>query len=78
MVRTVRHGACSVSELPGNEDAALASNLHAGEAVVEAGDDTAHTLRKRHRLWIAHLGFAVGAKLGLAVLVTERLRMVVP
>jgi hypothetical protein len=34
----VGDGAHSVGELPGNEEAALAANLHAAKALVEAGD----------------------------------------
>lgn len=36
----------SVSELPGNEDAALATDLHAGKALVEAGNKASHALGK--------------------------------
>jgi hypothetical protein len=78
MVGTVRHGARSVGELPGNKDAALAANLHAGEAVIKARDDPAHTLRKLHGLRILHLGLAVGPKLRLAIFADRWLRVLVP
>jgi len=57
----------AVSELPGDEEAALAANVHAVEALVEARDQAARALCKGQRLRIAQLGLAVGAHLRLAV-----------
>ena len=64
--------ACSVSQLPGNENAALAADPHACKALVKADNRAAHTLRKRHRLWVAQLGLAVVAHDRFAILVPER------
>ena len=74
MVRTaVGDGADSVGELPGDEEATLATDLHAGKALVEAGDEAAHALRKLHGLRRPYFGFAIFAEDGFAVLVFLRL-----
>ena len=64
--------ACSVSQLPWNENAALAADFHAGKALVKAVNRGAHTLRKGHRLRVAHLGLAVVTHHDLTVFVSQR------
>ena len=78
MVGTVGNVAGSVSELPGNEDAALATDSHAGKTVVEAGNDAADALRERHGLGIAHLRLAIGAKFGFAIFAHDRTAVLIP
>jgi hypothetical protein len=63
---------CSIGQLPGNEEATLAANLHACESLVEAGNQAAHPLRKCHGLRIAELWLAVIAHHGLAIFVLHR------
>ena len=63
----------SISELPGNEQATLAADLHTVKTLVEAGDEASHALRKCHGLRVAKLGLAVCAQYWLAVLVLFRL-----
>jgi hypothetical protein len=54
MIRAmVRDRARSIGQLPGDEDAALAANLHAGKALVKAWNRSAYALRKGHRLRVA-------------------------
>ena len=70
MVGTVvGDGAHSVGELPGNEEAALATDLHSGKALIEAGDEAPHALGKCHGLRGTQFGLAVFAEDGFAVLV---------
>ena len=68
----VRHIVNAISQLPGDEQAALTANLHAVEALVEARNQATHALRKRHWLRRPELGFAVSAKHWLIVLVHHR------
>ena len=75
--RTRRLVAQPVGQLPGNEDAALASNPHAGEPGVEAGNHTAKALWQRRGLGF-HLGFAVGVHDGLAVGAPDGLLVIFP
>jgi hypothetical protein len=72
-----RPATCAVGQLPGDKQAALAADLHAPKSLVEAGNQAAHSLRKRHRLHIAHLGLAVGSHHRLAVFILLRLAMIV-
>ena len=65
----VGNGAHSVGELPGNEETALATNLHAAKALVEAGNEAPHTLGKGHGLRGTHFGLAVFAEDRFAVFV---------
>jgi hypothetical protein len=65
----VGDGAHSVGELPGDEEAALATNLHAAEALIEAGNEAPHALGKCHGLRFPQFGFAVVAEHWFAVLV---------
>ena len=68
----------AVSQLPRNEDAALAANLHAGKSLVKARNRAPIALREADRLGWALLGFAVVAQHRLPILVQHRLaRMVV-
>lgn len=67
----------AIGQLPGDEQAAPAADLHAGESLVEAGNQAAHALGKGHGLRIALLGLAVVAEHRLAVLVFEWLSGVV-
>lgn len=70
MVRTVvGDGSDSVGELPGNKEAALATDLHAAKALIEAGNEASHALGEWHGLGRPDLGLAVFAEHGLAVLV---------
>lgn len=64
--------AAAISQLIGDEEAALAANLHADETHVKAGNGAALALRKRHGLRIAELRLAVIAEHRLAVLVLDR------
>jgi hypothetical protein len=66
-----------VRQLPGDEDAALAVNLHAFIALIKAGNDAAHTLWKRHGLGNIKFWFAIVAHHRLAVFVLQRLPVVV-
>jgi hypothetical protein len=73
MVRaTVGHRARSIGHLPGDEDAALAADFHAGKSLVKADNRAANALRKRHRLGRTLLGLAVVPEDRLAVLVQNR------
>ena len=78
VVRTVGHGARTIGHLPGNEDAALATDFHAIETVVEAGDNSAYAYRNRHGHGIGHLGLSIGTELGLAVGASDKLPVIVP
>jgi hypothetical protein len=64
-----RHIACSVRQLPGNEQTALSANLHTGESLVEAWNQPAHPLRKRHGLRVAAFGLPVIAHHRLVVFI---------
>ena len=69
---------CTVGKLPGDEEAALASYLHAINAQVQAGNDTtAHALDKAIGLAGFLFLFAVGAHHGLAIVIEDRHRRVV-
>jgi hypothetical protein len=65
----IRNHSCSIGQLPGDEQAALAANLHSGKSLIEAWNQTPHALGKRHGLRISELWFAVLAHHRLAVLV---------
>ena len=68
----------AVGQLPRDEDAALAADLHPGNTLIEARDRSANSLHKLHGLRVAQLGLAVVTHHRLAVLVSEgRARMVV-
>jgi len=70
MVRTaVGDGADSVGELPGDEEATLATDLHAAKTLIKTGDEAAHALRKLHGLRRPYFWFAIFAEDGFAVLV---------
>lgn len=72
-----RHAAHTIRQLPRNEQPALATHLHSGKALIEARNQAAKSLRKRHRLWIAELWLAVFAHLRLTIFVFHRGTMVV-
>ena len=59
---------CSVSQLPWDKEPPLATDFHALESLVKAGDQAAKALNKSQRLRFAHFGFAAGVQLGLAIL----------
>ena len=59
----------SIGELPRNEQAALAANLHSAKSLIEARNEAAHALGKRHGLRFSQLGFAILAEHRLAVFV---------
>jgi hypothetical protein len=66
----------SISQFKGNEKTALAPDLHAFKALIEARKRAAtpgpaHALRKLVGLWIAKLGLSVVAQHRLAVLVLD-------
>jgi hypothetical protein len=65
----VRDGADSISELPGNKEPTLATDLHTAKALIEAGNEASHALREWHGLRRPHFGLAVLAEHGFAVLV---------
>jgi hypothetical protein len=69
--------ASAIRHLPGNKQAALTANLHAVEALVEAGNQASHTLGKAEGLGVSQFGFSVGAHFGLAVFVEHGLAGVV-
>ena len=74
MVRSaVRDAPGSIRQFPGDKDAALAADLHAGKALVKARNGAADTLMKRKGLRIAHLGFAVVTQDRFAILVSDGL-----
>jgi hypothetical protein len=62
---------CAIGQLPGDEDAALAANLHACKALVKAGNDAAKALRELHGLGNIQLGLAVVAHDRLAFLILQ-------
>ena len=62
----------AVCQLPGDKETALAANLHAVEALVEAWNEAAHTLRKCEGLGIAVFGLSIGVHDGFAVFVEDR------
>ena len=68
----VWNAARPVGQLPGDEQAALATDLHADKALVKSRNCAADTLMKWEGLWIAELGFAVVAQHRLPVLVPQR------
>ena len=57
----------TIGKLPRNEQPTLASDLHAGEALVESGDEASKALGKSQRLRIAHFRLAVCIELRLSV-----------
>lgn len=63
---------CSIGQLPGNEEAALAADLHAIETLVPARNDAAKALGKSDGLRVAQLGLSVSVQHRLAVLVRHR------
>jgi hypothetical protein len=63
------HIACSIRQLPGNKQPALAADLHACKSLVEARNQAAHSLRKSHGLRVAVFGLPVIAHHRFAVLV---------
>jgi len=65
----VGDGADSIGELPGDEEAALATDLHSGKALIEAGNEASHALGECHGLRRPHFGFAIFAEHGFAVFV---------
>ena len=65
----------AVGQLPGNEDAPLAANLHAFIALIKAGNDAAHTLREWHGLRDIQFWLAVVAHHRLTVFVLQRKTM---
>jgi len=69
----VRDAPGSIRQFPGDKDAALAADLHAGKALVKARNGAADTLMKRKGLRIAHLGFAVVTQDRFAILVSDGL-----
>ena len=71
-----RHFAGSISQLIGDEDAALAAYLHAGKSLVKAGDHATHADGEAHGLRRVQLGLAIVAQDRFAVLILERLAMV--
>src|ERR1039458_4129894 len=76
-VRT-RTSACTVCQLPGDENAALAANLHAFKSLVPAWNYATKALREADGLRIALLRLSIGIQHRLAVLVQLRsARMVV-
>lgn len=67
-----RPPARAICQLPGDEQAAFAANLHTFESLIEARNEAAHALRKGHWLRLALLRFAVVAHDRLAVLIHNR------
>ncbi len=65
VIGPVGNGVRAVGHLPGNEDAALAANLQAFKAVVEAGNHATHALWNCDGLRLLHHGFSVGTELRL-------------
>jgi hypothetical protein len=59
----------SIGHLPGDKQAALATDLHADKALVKARNRATSALSKWHGLRIAQFRFAVVAQHRLAVLV---------
>ncbi len=73
MLRTmIWNVARSVGELPGDEDAAFAADLHADKALVKPWNGATNTLMKWEGLRIAELGFTIIAQHWLSVLVLHR------
>lgn len=66
------HSAQTVAELPGNENAALATDVHAFKSLIEAGDGAALALNKLNGLAGFLLGLAVCVEFGLAVFANHR------
>jgi hypothetical protein len=67
-----RAAVLAVGQLPGNEEAALATNVHAVEALIESGNEAAEALGKDDRLACEHLHFAVGPHFGFAIVAEDR------
>jgi hypothetical protein len=61
----------AIGELPGDEETALAADLHAVEALIEAGNEAAHALGKCEGLRIAMFGLSIGIHDGFAVFVED-------
>lgn len=59
------------TQLPGNIDAALSTDLHARYSHVPAGKRAAATHHHRHWLRVAHFGFAVCIKNRLLIVVKD-------
>lgn len=79
MVRAaIRHGAIAVGQCPGDEDAALAADVHAIHGEVKAGNHAANGVRKLQRLGVTHLGLIVRPHDGLAVRADDWLRVLIP
>jgi hypothetical protein len=69
MAWALRNVARPIAKLPGNKDTPLAVNLHADDALIETGTESALALREPHRLRSVQLGLAVFAENRLAVFV---------
>ena len=78
MIGTVGNAAYPIRELPRNEDAALAADLHTDEASVEARYDPAGALGEQHWLRFWRFGLAVGTELRFAIFADDRLWMIIP
>ena len=63
---------CAISQLPRDEQTALAADFHARKALVEAGNQPPHPLRKSHGRRVAVLRLPVVSQHRLAVLVQNR------
>ncbi len=72
------HSAQTITKLPGNKNAALASDVHSLKTLIEAGDGATLTLYELNGLARFFLGLAICVELGLAVFPNHRsLRVVV-
>jgi len=69
--RVARNVARSVGKLPGNEEPALAANLHSGKSLVKAGDQAAIALREGQGLHV-HLRLSIGPHHRFAVFARHR------
>src|ERR1700753_2701709 len=74
----VGNGAISVSQSPGDEDAALAADVHAFNGEVKARNHASDAVRKLHGLGLTHLGLFVRPHDGLAVRAEDWLRVLIP
>lgn len=61
----------TVGKLPRDEEASLTADSHAGEALIEAGDQLPESLRKGERTRFAHLRLAVRVEFRPAILVED-------
>ena len=72
-----RASARAIGQLPRDEQAALAPDLHSLKPLVEAGNHAAKALRKADRLRVVHLRFSIGIHFRLSVLAHHRRPVIV-